>query len=103
MEETLEEFVVLFDVHGQNMFLPLRFTANRQRCMVMTTRAQHVRKWCKEFEKGQTIMMITAPDGTKIKDGCESSMGGETDFVKPTSHNLRVMIPQQWRTENGSS
>ena len=51
----------------------------------------------------QTFMMITAPDGTTVNDGCESSMGGETDFVKPTSHNSRVMTPQQWGTENGCS
>ena len=51
----------------------------------------------------QTFKMITAPDGPAIKHGCESSTGGETDFVKPTSHNLRVMTPQQWGTENGSS
>lgn len=43
----------------------------------------------------QTFKMITAPDGPAIKVGCESSMGGEIDFVKPTSHNLRVMTPQQ--------
>jgi len=47
--------------------------------------------------------MITAPNGTTIKDGCESSMGGETDFVKPTSHNSRIMTPQPLGTENGSS
>jgi len=51
----------------------------------------------------QTFMMITAPDGTTIKDGCESSMGGETDSVKSMSHNSRVMTPQQWGTDNGSS
>ena len=51
----------------------------------------------------QTFMMITAPNGTTIKDGCESSMGGETDFVKPTSHNSRIMTPQPLGTENGSS
>lgn len=51
----------------------------------------------------QTFMMITAPDGTTIKGGCESSMGGETDSVKPTCHNSRVITPQQWGTENGSS
>jgi len=42
----------------------------------------------------QTFMMITAPGGPAIRDGCESSTGGETDFVKPTSHNSRVMTPQ---------
>jgi len=52
----------------------------------------------------QTFMMrITAPDSTTIKDERESSIGGETDSVKPTSHNSRVMTPQQWGTENGSS
>ena len=49
----------------------------------------------------QTFMMNTAPDGPAIKDGCESSTSGETEFVKPMSHNSRVMIPQQWGTENG--
>jgi hypothetical protein len=34
----------------------------------------------------QTFMMITAPDGP-------ASTGGETDFVKPMSHNSKVMIP----------
>lgn len=51
----------------------------------------------------QTFMIITAPDGPAIKDGCETSMGGETDFLKPTSHNSRLMTPQQWGTENGYS
>ena len=56
---------------------------------------QHLRKVKKTF------IIITAPDGPAIKDGCECSMGGEIDFVKPMSHNSRVMIPQQCGT--GSS
>jgi len=38
----------------------------------------------------QTFLIITAPDGPASKGGCESSMGGETDFVKPTSHNSTI-------------